>query len=255
MKFKQTSLFFRLCLLCAAFTSATIFAAERPLWVRSFGVDMGIAGLYCQSDGDYLELPLRAFTPSNPTKIQIDGDNLLLYTKTVDPETGLPIYQESGRVNVPEASRQMTIAVRPADPVEGVPQFHIVGFDDDMPNFGANTIRVINYSPYNVAALFGDKRVLSKPGTSVIQEIEPDQKGRVFGIAGRLKSTEEGLDLETFYRGPISIPPGRRVTMLISYSVEALRARGDLIMYDRNGNARAEFVVAQWMDRAPRIKK
>ncbi|WPJ95562.1 hypothetical protein SH580_19270 [Coraliomargarita algicola] len=252
MKFKFSYVLSRLCLLLCMILSISVCAKERPIWVRAFGVESSIEGLFFETNGEYRELALRAFSPSNPTKIPIDGDSLYLYTKYIDAETGLPMYQRSGSLDVPSASKLLTLAVVPMPAIDAVPQFKLIGFDDNDPAYQENTIRLINYSPYDVAAMFGDQRVLAKSGKTVFQQVDADEKGRVFGVAGRLISSENGYDLETFYQGPIIIMPGRRVTMLVSYSVEALRARGEMLMMDAQGNPRPEFVVAQWMERAPR---
>jgi len=255
MKFKTMRLYFVSFVLLAAWLGCMLPASAQPspfnkLWMRAFAVGPTINGLFYESEeGDYQEVPLQPFRSSILISIAYPGASLPLYTIFIDPETGIERYVESAEVVIPKDCHQLSFIVLPRGVVDGIRQFDTIVYDDSADDFPLNSVRLINLSPFEVAARFGDKAFKTAPGEFTIQPVTVDEKSRVLAVAGQLSSTKDGHDLLKFYQGPISVPVGRRLTMLAVYSLEGMRTHGYEISKDAQGEDELRYIVVKWLDR------
>lgn len=228
-------------------------SAQSPLpnklWMRAFAVGPTISGLYYESPFGYQELDLEPFKPSPLISIPYPGPRLPLYTKLVDPETGAERYVESAKVEIPKECRQLSFIVLPKGVVEGIRRFDAIVYDDSGDDFPLNSVRLINLSPFEVAARFGDHAFKTAPGELSVHSVTVDEKSRVFAVAGQLSSSGDGYSLRKFYQGPVSVPTGSRLTMLAVYSLEGMRAYDYEVMRNADGEEQVQFIVVKWLDR------
>ncbi|WPJ95565.1 hypothetical protein SH580_19285 [Coraliomargarita algicola] len=219
------------------------------LWLRAFAVGAPIHGLYYEVGSSYRELKLLPFEPGPIVSVSHPGASLPLYTRIIDPETQQESYVESAKVIIPKHCSQLTIVVMPKENIEGIRRFDTIVFDDSGDDFPINSVRLINLSPYEVAAHFGDKTFQAQPGQFAVQAVTVDDKSRVFAVAGQLLSSESGYELQKFYQGPVTVPDGSRLTLLAVYSLEAMRSHDYEVIQNAAGENEIRYIVVKWLDR------
>lgn len=230
-------------------TASAQSAAPTTLWMRAFAVGPPIEGLFYKLDNDYKQLSLLPFEPSPVATLPHPGSFLPIYTRFIDPETEQLSYVESARVQIPSNCSQLTFVVVAKGVVEGIRRFDTIVYDDSGDDFPVNSVRLINLSPYVVAARFGEKAFQAKPGGFAVQAVTVDDKSRVFAVAGQLLSSKSGYELQKFYQGTVTVPEGSRLTLLAVYSVEAMRMHDYEVIKNASGEDQIHYIVVKWLDR------
>lgn len=237
--------------LLLALAAGQLCFGAREISLRAFGFETSITDLLvAQGRSSYQPITMGPFELGAPVSVTIPGDEVVLYRSQTDAQ-GVEQKRRVAAFTARPGVSDYVIGVMPLPPAQtadpAADLFRVMAFPADTDSFPPGHVRVINMSPFPVAAKVGEQNLTFPAGATrdvKLQNAESASATRVFSQF----AVQTGPEWHVFHRGPMGLRERWRGTWLIAYSSAVLSARGEEGPRQRNGRLAPQMVIVKWHD-------
>ena len=157
-----------------------------------------------------------AFSPQRRSEVQKAAGETLVFTRErIDPATAKPVRVAVARASWPAAVRTalLVFVPRATTGADGI-EFDVLAMDDGDEGFPADTVRLLNLSPWPLLARLGEHNYEMKSGALPPIRLADVASKEAASLALAV-GVRTGEGLVPLYLGPIEIRPLSRVLVLV----------------------------------------
>jgi hypothetical protein len=256
-------------LLCLHLAAVVLVFAQRgptetaeQIHVRGFSYERPLPELHVVQGREAVPFALQPYEPGAETRVPPTGEALVFIRppekftlpdgSAGDPRAApLAQWTRVASTTLPAGSRRVMLAFVPqppaSQPVAGGASpdpFRVIVIDDDPKAFPVGSLRLINFSPHELAFELGGVQGTLAPGAQKVEAPKLDQKHRTYL---RL-ATQQGGQWQLFHQGVASVLPHRRSTYLVVFSVSRQIAEGMDLVRGRDGRPVPIMIAIPWAD-------